>query len=206
MYLRALLWTNVFIGRLVFESLPRPFLDLIVFAGSVRRGSGGVRWRDWVKRWRVELRVARVWVGLVYVRGDDRSLLRVLCIFVRKVVLFSPPVFFFWSNSFGLTRQSGVVAITLCVRRRGFGLEDWMCGQWVVVREGSAWEWVEVVLLCEPFFDFLALVVCECCWRCQIMSRCRWDMVMLERLVAMARVQFALLPVGATDRTIVHVF
>ncbi len=44
-YLRALVWTNFFIGRLVFESLPRPFLDLIVFAGSVRRWSGGVR--DW---------------------------------------------------------------------------------------------------------------------------------------------------------------
>ena len=41
-YLRAVFWTNVVIGRLVFESLPRPFFDLIVFAGSVRRGSGGV--------------------------------------------------------------------------------------------------------------------------------------------------------------------
>ncbi len=81
-----------------------------------------------------------------------------------------------------------------------------MCVQWVVVREGSAWGWVEVVLLCEPFLDFLALIGCECCLRCQVMSRCRWNMVMLERLVAMARVQFAMLPVGATDRTIAHVF
>jgi hypothetical protein len=206
MYLRALFWTTVFIGRLVFESLSRPFFDLIVFAGSVRGGSGGVRWRDWGNRLRVELRVARVWVGLVYVHGDDRSWSLVLCIFVRKVVLFSPPVFFFLSKSFGLTRRSCVVAITLCVRRRGFGLEDWMCMQWVVVRKGSAWEWVVVVLWCEPFLDFLALVDCECCWRFQVMSRCRWDMVMLERLVAMARVQFALLPVGASDRTIAHVF
>jgi hypothetical protein len=31
-------------------------------------------------------------------------------------------------------------------------------------------------------------------------------MVMLERLVAMARVQFALLPVGASDAAIAHVF
>ena len=138
MYLRALLWANFFIGRLVFESLPRPFLDLIVFAGSVRRWSGGVRWRDWGNRLRVEVRVARVWVGLVYVHGDDRSWSLVLCIFVRKVVLFSPPVCIFLSESFGLTRRSCVVVITLCVRRRGFGLEDWMCVQWVVVREGRA--------------------------------------------------------------------
>ncbi len=115
MYLRALLWTNVFIGRLVFESLPRPFFDLIVFAGSVRRGSGGVRWRDWGKRLRVELRLTRGWVGLVYVHVDERSWSHVLCIFVRKVVLFSPPVFFVLSKSFGLTRRSGVFAITLCV-------------------------------------------------------------------------------------------
>ena len=87
---------------------------------------------------RVELRVARVWVGLVDVHGDGRSWSHVSCIFVRKVVLFSPPVFFFLSKSFGLTRRSGVVAITLCVRRRGFGLEDWMCVQWVVMGEGSA--------------------------------------------------------------------
>ena len=126
-YLRAMFWTHVFIGRLVFDSLPRPFLDLIVFAGSVWRWSRGVRWRDWGKRLRVELRVARVCGGLVYVHGDDRSWSHVLCIFVRKVVLFSPPVFFVLSKSFGLTRRSGVVAITLCVRRRGFGLEDWMC-------------------------------------------------------------------------------
>ncbi len=137
-YLRALFWTNVFIGRLVLESLPRPFLDLIVFGGSVWRWCGGVRWRDWGKRLRVELRVARVWVGLVYVHGDDRSWSRVLCIFVRKVVLFSPPVFLIVSKSFGLTRRSGVFAITLCVCRHGFGLEDWMWGQWVVVWEGSA--------------------------------------------------------------------
>ena len=122
-------WTHVFIGRLVFDSLPRPFLDLIVFAGSVWRWSRGVRWRDWGKRLRVEHRVARVCVGLVYVYGDERSWSHVLCIFVRKVVLFSPPVFFFLSKSFGLTRRSGVFAITLCVRRRGFGLEDWMCAQ-----------------------------------------------------------------------------
>jgi hypothetical protein len=67
-YLRAVFWTNVFIGRLVFESLSRPFFDLIVFAGSVRRGPGGVRWRDWVKGLRAELGMARLWVGLVYVR------------------------------------------------------------------------------------------------------------------------------------------
>jgi hypothetical protein len=160
-YLRARLWTNVFIGWLVFESLPRPFLDLIVFVGSVRRWSGGVRWRDWGKMLWVEPRVARVWVGLVYVFGDDRFWSRVLGMFVRKVVLFSPPVFFLLSKSFCWTRQSGVVAITLCVRRREFGLEDWMCVQRVVVREGSAWRWVEVVRCREPFFYLLTLVVCE---------------------------------------------
>jgi hypothetical protein len=97
MYLRAAFWTNVFIGPLVFESLPRPFFDLIVFAGSVRRGSGGVCWRDWGKGLRVELGMARVWVGLVDVHGDVRSLSHVSCIIVRKVIWFSPPVCFFLS-------------------------------------------------------------------------------------------------------------
>ena len=206
MYLRALFWTNVFIGRLVFESLPRPFFDLIVFAGSVRRGSGGVRWRDWGKRLWVELRVARVWVGLVDVHGDGRSWSHVSCIFVRKVVLFSPPVFVFLSESLGLTRRSCVVAITWCVRRPGCGLVECMWAQWVVVWEGSACECVVGVQWGESFLDLHALCACEYCWRCQVMSRCRWDMVMLERLVAMARVQFALLPVGASDAAIAHVF
>jgi hypothetical protein len=164
-YLRAVFWTNVVIGRLVFESLSRPFFDLIVFAGSVRRGSGGVRWRDWGEMLRVELGVARVWVGLVYVHGDGRSWSHVSCIFVRKVVLFSPPVFFLLSESFCLTRRSGVCAITWGVRRHGCGLVEWMCMKWVSVWKGSAWEWVAVVLWCEPFLDLLALCACECCRR-----------------------------------------
>jgi hypothetical protein len=166
MYLRAVFWTNFLIGRLVFESLPRPFFDLIIFAGSVRRGSGGVRGRDWGKSLRVELRVARVWVGLVDGHGDGRSWSHVSCIFVRKVVLFSPPVCFFLSESFGLTRRSCVVAIKLCVRRPGWGLVEWMWAQWVVVWKSSACEWVVVVLWGEAFLYLLALRACQCCRRC----------------------------------------
>jgi hypothetical protein len=109
--------------------------------------------------------VARVWVGLVYVHGDGRSWSHVSCIFVSKVVLFSPPVFFFLSESFGLTRRSCVVAITLCVRRPGCELVEWMWVQWVVGGKGSAWEWVAVVLWCEPFLNLLALCACEFCRR-----------------------------------------
>jgi hypothetical protein len=70
------------------------------------------------------------------------------------------------SESFGLTRRSCVVAITLCVRRPGWGLVEWMWAQWVVVWKGSAYEWVVVVLWVEPFLDLLALCACECCRRC----------------------------------------
>ena len=165
LYLRALFCTNVFIGWLVFESLPRPFFDLIVFAGSGRRGSGGVRGRDWGKRLRVELRVARVWVGFVYIHGDGRSWSHVSCIFVRKAVLFLPSVFVFLSESCSLTRRSCVVAITLCVGRPGCGLVEWMWAQWVVVWKSSACEWVVVVLWGEAFLYLLALRACQCCRR-----------------------------------------